>query len=199
MAGRLALLLLLLPLFAAPASAGVYEGWSASRRGDFATALSEFQRLAEQGNFVAQYNLGVMYANGLGVPRDADKAARWFHAAAKAGDARAQYNLGNMYAQGQGVPMNLSRAAHWYAKAAEQGLADAQYNLGRLYYMGAGVQRDFVEAYVWMQLAADRGVKLAERGLPAVARMLKPGLVAHARERARDWNANHAELSAAPQ
>jgi len=199
MVRRLAFLFVLVSLFGPSASAGVYEGWTASRRGDFATALAEFQRLAEEGNFVAQYNLGIMYANGLGVPQDVEKAAHWFHKAAKSGDARAQYNLGNLYSQGHGVPKNLSRAAHWYGAAAEQGLADAQYNLGRLYYMGTGVQRDFVQAHVWMQLAADQGVKLAEQGLSAVVRMLKPEMVARAQEQARDWKANHAKLSAAPQ
>lgn len=186
-------------LLGASASAGVYEGWTAARRGDYATALAEFRRLAEEGNFVAQYNLGIMYANGQGVPRDLVEAATWFDKAAKGGDARAQFNLGNMYARGQGVPQDLSRAADWYAKAAEQGLADAQYGLGRLYYMGAGVKRDLAEAYVWMQLAADQGVTLAEQALSVITKTLEPGALAGARERVRAWQANHARLSAAPQ
>ncbi len=187
------------PLLGAPASAGVYEGWTAARRGDFATALAEFRRLAEDGNFVAQYNLGVMYANGRGVPRDLEKAATWFQRSAEGGDARAQFNLGNLYARGEGMPRNLSRAAEWYAKAAEQNLPDAQYSLGRLYYMGAGVKPDLVEAYVWMSLAADQGVTLAGRALLAIAKTLRPALLEHARARVRDWRANHARLSAAPQ
>ena len=198
MVRRFPLAVLALLLFAEPVFAGVYEGWAAARRGDFATALSEFQRLAEQGNAVAQYNLGVMYANGMGVPRDAEKAADWFHDAASGGDARAQYNLGNLYADGQGVPRDLPRAAHWYAKAAAQGLADAQYNLGRLYYMGTGVPRDFVQAYVWMHLAADQGVALAVEGLAAIGKFLKPETIAQAQEQARAWKANHAKLSVAP-
>jgi len=192
-------MIVLLSVFGGAASAGVYEGWAAARRGDFATALNEFERLAEQGNFVAQYNLGIMYANGKGVPRDIDKAAAWFHKAATGGDARAQYNLGNLYSEGQGVPENPARAAHWYTKAAEQGLAAAQYNLGRVYYMGTGVKQDFVQAFVWMQIAADQGVKVAEQGLPAIAKMLQPALLANAQEQARSWQANHARLSAAPQ
>ena len=93
--------------------------------------------------------------------------------------------------------MTVSSSSEHKTKAAEQGLADAQYNLGRLYYMGEGVPRDFVQAYVWLRLAADQGVKLAETGLAAVTRELKPRTVARAREQARVWKANHAKLSAA--
>jgi len=37
--------------------------------GDYATAYKEFKTLAEQGNAEAQYGLGYMYNNGLGVTR----------------------------------------------------------------------------------------------------------------------------------
>ena len=51
----------------------------------------------------AQNNLGVMYANGEGVPEDDAEAVRWYRLAADQGDADAQYNLGVMYANGEGV------------------------------------------------------------------------------------------------
>ena len=69
-------------------------------RGDYATALAEFQNYAEQGNTTAQLSLGVMYANGEGVPEDA----------AEQGTALAQFSLGVMYDNGEGVPeVRLSR------------------------------------------------------------------------------------------
>ena len=46
------------------------KGLAAVQRGDFATALREWTPLAEQGYATAQYNLGVMYDNGEGVPQD---------------------------------------------------------------------------------------------------------------------------------
>ena len=61
----------LLMLFGLPVlSADYQKGLDAANRGDFATALREWTPLAKQGNAIAQYNLGVMYANGLGVPQD---------------------------------------------------------------------------------------------------------------------------------
>ncbi len=62
----------------APAWAGWDEGVAAYKRGDYATALREWRPLAEQGNAKAQYNLGVMYGNGVGVPQDEAQAYMWF-------------------------------------------------------------------------------------------------------------------------
>jgi len=57
---------------------------------------------AEQGDANAQFNLGVMYANGRGVPQDDAAAVRWFRLAADQGNAGAQHNLGFMYGTGAG-------------------------------------------------------------------------------------------------
>ena len=43
------------------------KGFEAAQKGDFATALREWRPLAEQGNAVAQSNLGAMYHEGQGV------------------------------------------------------------------------------------------------------------------------------------
>ena len=65
------------------AAAGPLEdGLAAHERGDYATALRLFRPLGEQGNASAQYNLGVMYALGQGVPRDNVQAYMWFDLAA---------------------------------------------------------------------------------------------------------------------
>ena len=58
---------------------------------------------AEAGDAEAQYALGVMYANGQGVPQDDTEAGRWYRLAADQGLAEAQYNLGVMYANGNGT------------------------------------------------------------------------------------------------
>ena len=46
---------------------------------------SELRKAAEQGDASAQYNLGVMYANGEGVPEDYVKAYAWINLAAAQG------------------------------------------------------------------------------------------------------------------
>ena len=49
--------------------------------------VEELHSRAEQGNAAAQYNLGVMYDNGEGVPQDYAEAAKWYRLAAEQGEA----------------------------------------------------------------------------------------------------------------
>ena len=94
-------------------SADFNKGLTAAQSGDFATALKEWKPLAEEGNAVAQNNLGVMYNNGNGVPQDYEEAVRWYQLAAEQGDAKAQGNLGVMYAFGNGVMKDYVYAHMW--------------------------------------------------------------------------------------
>ena len=78
-------------------------------------SFEETKRLAEQGYARAQYDLGVMYDEGDGVPENDVEAVRWFRLAAEQGNALAQYNLGLMYANGRGVPQTNLRAYVWFS------------------------------------------------------------------------------------
>jgi TPR repeat protein len=98
---------------------------AAYERGDYATASREFLPLAEQGNADAQFNLGIMYANGRGVPENDAEAVKWFRKAVEQGYAEAQNNLGFMYANGRGVPENDVKAHMWWSLAKAQGDKDA--------------------------------------------------------------------------
>ena len=101
--------------------------------------LEAYRKAAEQGDATAQFNLGVIYDNGRGVPQDFKQAVAWWRKAAEQGHVDAQYNLGVRYGNGQGVPQDYQRAYAWFLKAAEQGDAKAQYNLGWMYGNGQGV------------------------------------------------------------
>lgn len=79
------------------------QGLEAGRRHDYATALANFEPLAKQGDRDAQYNLGMMYEKGWGLPRNDGKAAMWYYKAAEKNVPGAQLNLGVMYYQGRGV------------------------------------------------------------------------------------------------
>ena len=117
---------------------------------------------AEQGNADVQYNLGLMYRVGAGIPQNYKEAVKWFRKAAEQGNADAQYNLGLMYRVGAGIPQNYKEAVKWFRKAAEQGYAKAQHNLGMMYSEGEGVTHDYVIAYAWVNLAATKNRGHAE-------------------------------------
>ena len=80
---------------------------------DYSKAFTLFQKAANQGVALAQYNLGLMYYNGRGVIQDDKQAVYWYQKAANQGDASAQLNLGVMYANGRGVIQDDKQAEMW--------------------------------------------------------------------------------------
>lgn len=150
-------LVLALALTVLSAQAQADLAFESYNRGDYATALREWRPLAEQGNPGAQVFLGIMYADGKGVPKDNRQAVAWYRKAAEQGFSAAQHDLGRMYTKGIGVPQDDDQAVFWYRKAAEQGEAEAQALLGGMYVIGRGVPEDDVQGYAWLNLAAAQG------------------------------------------
>ena len=128
-------------------------------------AITEIRRQAEQGDADAQFNLGVMYDTGEGVPQDYGEALRWYRLAADQDHASAQVSLGFMYGNGEGVPQDYGEALRWYRLSANQGYANAQFNIGNMYLNGRGVPQDYGEALRWYRLAADQGHASAQFNL----------------------------------
>ena len=60
--------------------------------GNYEAAVKHLTILAEQGHADAQYNLGVMYVHGQGVPQDHVQALKWFNLAATGGDSLSTKN-----------------------------------------------------------------------------------------------------------
>ena len=167
-------------------SADFNKGLTAAQSGDFATALKEWKPLAEEGNAVAQNNLGLMYHNGWGVPQDYKEAVYWYRLAVEQGYAIAQYNLGLMYEKGKGVPQDDKEAVRLYRLAAEQGYADAQGNLGVMYVFGKGVTKDFVYAHMWGNIALMNGNERGELVRGHVAEKMTSSQIEEAQRLARE-------------
>ena len=110
-------------------SADFNKGLTAFQSGDFATAFKEWKPLAEEGNAVAQNNLGLMYENGWGVPQDYKEAVRLYRLAAEQGIAEAQTNLANRYYYGEGVNKDIVYAHMWKNISASNGYEPAKEEL----------------------------------------------------------------------
>lgn len=150
----------------APVPEGFAEAVRAFNAGDYATALEGFRRSATEGNSAAQNNLGLMYANGWGVPEDDAEAIGWYRKAADQGNIKAMYALSVMYSAGEGVPRDDTQAMMWRIKAAEGGDASAQQVLGTIYRYGVqGFEEDLVEAVRWYRLSAAQGNLVSQRAL----------------------------------
>lgn len=133
------------------------EGLAAYLREDYATALEEFEPLAEQGDPVSQFYMGTLYYEGSGVPKDYSRAVQWWFKSAQQGYSGAENSIGIAYLHGEGVERNEAVAAEWIRKAADGGLAEAQNILANLYLNGTGVQQDDGEAVKWYAKAAAQG------------------------------------------
>ena len=183
---RLALATVLALAFTPLAAQDLQKGLAAAQAGDFATALQEWTPLAEAGDANAQYNLGVMYGRGDGVPQDYAEAVKWYRLAADQGHASAQSNLGVMYGNGDGVPQDYAEAIRWYRLAADQGDADAQYNLGFMYRLGDGVLQDNVMAHMWYNIASANGNDKSGEWRDERAGLMTPADISKAQAMARE-------------
>ncbi|MBC8002791.1 MAG: sel1 repeat family protein [Opitutaceae bacterium] len=84
----------------------------------FRKRFLEFKARADQGDAVAQINLGICYATGRGVDKDDQEALKWIRKAAEQNHAGAQNNLGICCANGEGVKTEPVEAYSWYTLAA---------------------------------------------------------------------------------
>lgn len=118
----------------------------------------DLRAAAESGKPAAEYEVGILYAEGRGAPQSFEQAARWFERAANQGFAPAQYRLGSLYEKGQGVKKDLEAARRLYKAAAEKGNAKSMHNLAVLFAEGVEGKPDFHNAATWFRRAAERGV-----------------------------------------
>ena len=150
------------------------DGIEAAESGDFKKAYKLYLSEARRGNTSAQAKLGVLYAIGLGVPKDVKEAVKWYRMAAEKGDPRAQNNLAIHCAIGLGVPQDDREAAKWFTLAAKQGDAKSQLSLGIMYDVGRGVSQNHVVAWAWYTLAKENGEEAAQGYLDAIQKTMTP-------------------------
>lgn len=101
-------------------------GPALAERPDYDDAVKWFRKAAEKGTSWGQFNLGVRYGRGPGVPQDYAEAMQWFLKAAEQNEAMSQYNLGRMYEKGLGVVADEIEAYKWFDLAAGHGIADSE-------------------------------------------------------------------------
>ncbi|EGS1995523.1 sel1 repeat family protein [Vibrio vulnificus] len=122
---------------------------------EYQQALPLYQKLAEKGDAIALYYLGVMYFDGEGVEQDQKKGNEYYLASAQKGDEDAMFQLAFSYNDGLGIEQDFKQANHWFASAAEKGHALATFNLGVSYLQGEGVARDCQKAITLFEHAIE--------------------------------------------
>jgi localization factor PodJL len=145
------------PSSRAPAPSGAPAG--NSNLDTLPASISPALRQAVAANDpAAQYEMGVRYADGRGVPQSLPDAVRWFEMAAEAGFTPAQFRLGSLNEKGEGVRKDVKAAQRLYLTAAAKGHAKAMHNLAVLYAEGIDGKPDYKAASEWFRKAAGHGV-----------------------------------------
>jgi uncharacterized protein len=168
----------------AAAWADTAAGMEAFRNKDYGKAFREWKAAAEAGQAEAQFDLGVLYAQGKGVRRDLTMAERWYRKAAEQGNAEAAFALGQMYSLGWGVPRDEADALRWFqmANSPDSDGPSTDWSL----IEGYGVQQDQKQAAYWYELAAEKGHAEAQFALGRLYAEGKGG-IPHDEEQAVRW------------
>ena len=116
-------------------------------------AVSAYRKAADKGSTAAMVELGVLFANGSGVPKDEAQARKLFERAAEAGNPRGATNLAALSDNG-GAPSDPVEARALLSKAAETNSAEAQFQLGLMNADGIGGPKDDVAARALFEKAA---------------------------------------------
>jgi len=130
-------------------------GTEAFRNKNYSKAFREWKAAAESGQAEAQFDLGVLYAQGLGVERDLMEAMRWYRQAAEQGNAAAQFALGQMYSRGWGTPRDEVDALRWFQMANDPNSdgPPTDWAVVDTY----GIKQDQEQAAYWYEKAAQQG------------------------------------------
>lgn len=161
---RMGAVLALLLAATVPAWADVKDGVDAWARGDYDTAVAQWQGPAAKGDPDAMFNMGQAYKLGRGVPKDLTRAEGFYARAAQKGHIRAADNYGALLFQTN----RQDEAMPWLNAAAERGEPRAMYILGIAAYNGDHVPQDLVRAYALMTRAAQSGMQSAVTSLAAM-------------------------------
>ena len=129
------------------------------------------------GDAGAQFNMGVMYANGLGVDRDMGVAMDWWEAAARQLHVRAAHNLALAMLAGEprdgsrdGEPPDTTAILRYLKIGADAGYPNSEYTLGKLYAEGVGVEKDPRRAAELFLSASIKGFAKAQYNLGKIYR-----------------------------
>ncbi len=153
--------------------AALYTAGQAGVKVNYTRAAKWFEEAAHNGSANAQYNLAVLYHQGLGVEKDTAKAIDLYRVAAANHHPEALYNLAIAYIEGVGVEYNPHIAAVYFEQAARGGIVEAAYNLGMISENGLLGESQPDEAVFWYSLAANKGNADAAKALAHLKSQLK--------------------------
>ncbi len=138
-------------------NASYSDGLAAFSQKQYTVAVQIWEPLAQGGHVGAQFNMGRMYDEGVGVVENDVTAVYWYKLAAQSDFAPAMVQYGLAMIDGRTGTVDYVEGFAVMQRAAETGDAEAQFQMGKFYRDGVVVEKDYFEAVRWYQAAADQG------------------------------------------
>lgn len=121
-------------------------------------------------NAYAQYQLGLMWRDGIGTEVDKAVSDGWYTKAYQGflrieqdmADDKLYYRLGSMNLHGTGTPVDRSKAKEYFEKAVQLGNTDALYGLGKLYLDRSFEEYNTAKAIFYLTRAANESHTFAQ-------------------------------------
>ena len=158
------------------------KGYQALEDQDYKKALYYLSYEANLGDDKAQYNLGIMYKKGLGVPVNNNEAFSWFFLSANQGNILANYALGHAYLKGSGIKKNYKSALKAFKYAALREHPSSRLIIGNMYYQGQGVIVSYSRAFLWWSLAQDLNIGGASQNIDMIKKKMSKDQYSKAKE-----------------
>ena len=125
-------------------------------------AVSEMDKLAENGDMYAQYLMGKLWRDGPLLIPDSVEARYWFEQAADQGHLVAQYSLAKLYLSDDVEVRDIRLGMNWLYTAAVNGSSYAMYRLAKECLKGEVIEKDTEHAIEWFAESAERGNQYAQ-------------------------------------
>lgn len=134
---------------------------------DPAKGFALTRRAAELGYVEAENELGRFYANGLGVPENAEMAAQWYRRALANEQPDAAYNLGLLYKDGR-LPNDPAEQRRLFGLGALAGIPQAMTEFALMLRNSQGGPRDLEGSLAWLIKAAEAGDAQGQNRLASI-------------------------------
>lgn len=106
---------------------GNYRGYAEFKMARYASARRIWEALDQRNFGEAAFNLGILHEDGLGVPRDIERALGYYRRGALLGSPKAMFRLGLMFWLGApGVAIERTEGRRYLSMAAAAGDSEAQ-------------------------------------------------------------------------
>ena len=123
---------ILICLFSKISFADFDKGLKEYNNGNYESALNIWEPLAKEGVSNAQYNVGLMYHNGLGTKQDFEQAFKWLLKSSEQGNLNSIRLISTMYALGNGIKKDFIKSYMWAKIGADNDDQNSKILLGGL-------------------------------------------------------------------